>query len=129
MKLKKVFKKITFSFSKVNFSLWKKNLSKKSSFFFYFRSHERSELPAHYTVSIWAVHLIRWSKWSRILHVKDTLPIESSLARNSSSVLHLVLNLGTYHGPELIKKKLGHSLFQPGAHENKWHPFSQGHSS
>ena len=30
LKLKKVFKKITFSFSKVNYSLLKKNLSKKS---------------------------------------------------------------------------------------------------
>ena len=43
-----VLKGITFSFSKVNFSLLeKKNPSKKSRFFYYFRSHERSELPEH----------------------------------------------------------------------------------
>ena len=41
-------KKITFSFSKVNFSLLEKNPSKKSRFFLYFRSYERSELLVHY---------------------------------------------------------------------------------
>ena len=39
---------MTFSFSKVNCSLLKKNPSKKKEIFKnYFRSHERSELPAH----------------------------------------------------------------------------------
>ena len=46
---KKKISKITFSFSKVHFALLEKNLSKKSRFFFYFRSHERSELLAHVT--------------------------------------------------------------------------------
>ena len=49
LKFVKVFKKITFSFSKVNFSLpGKKNPSKKIRYFNYFRSHERSELPKHW---------------------------------------------------------------------------------
>ena len=40
-------KKITFSFSKVNFSLLEKKCPKKVDFFHYFRSHERPELPEH----------------------------------------------------------------------------------
>ena len=48
LKFKKVLKKITFSFSKVNFSLLgKKHPSKKIRYFNYFRSHERAELPKH----------------------------------------------------------------------------------
>ena len=43
--MKKRIKKITFSLSKVNFSLLKQILKKVD--FFYFRSHERLELPAH----------------------------------------------------------------------------------
>ena len=45
-KLRKV-KKITFSFSKVNFSLLEKENPSKKVDFFYFHSHERSKLPAH----------------------------------------------------------------------------------
>ena len=46
-KFKKSIKKITFSFSKVNFSLLEKKTLLKKVDFFYFRLHERSELPAH----------------------------------------------------------------------------------
>ena len=45
---KKIFLIIAFSFSKVHFSLLaKKSLSKKSRFYFHYRSHKRSELLAH----------------------------------------------------------------------------------
>ena len=47
LKFKKVLNKITFSFLKVNFSLLEKKILLEKVDFFYFRSHERSELLAH----------------------------------------------------------------------------------
>ena len=47
LKFKKVLKKIRFPFSKVNFSLLENKILLKKRRFYYFRSHERSELPAH----------------------------------------------------------------------------------
>ena len=49
LQFKKYFKKSHFLYQKLIFYCLKINPSKKSRFFDHFRSHERSELPAHYS--------------------------------------------------------------------------------
>ena len=50
LKFEKIFLKITFSFSKVNFSLLGKKIFRKKVDFFYIRSHEHSELLTHHVL-------------------------------------------------------------------------------
>ena len=140
MKFEKIFWKITFSFPKVNFSLLGKNIFlKKVDFFFYFRSHERSELLAHVYYELLkpgeTVNTIRYCQ--QMINLNDALiKKRPEWARRHSKVI-LQHNNAPAYSAKVVKETISslgwellpHPPYSPDLAPCDYHLFSSmGHS-